>query len=280
MRDIRALLVDDEPWANEGLRAMLQRHADVTVIGECANGRDAVVAIGRDAPDVVFLDVQMPELDGFAVLAEIGCKPRPILIFVTAHDEYALRAFDVQAMDYLLKPVSEEKLGRTVQRVRSQLEQGDALVARERPAQPRPGHAPATQEIEPGSDARNTAVQHTALPYLSRLAVRTGRRQVVVPVTDIDWIAADDYCVNIIANGRRHLMRASLTSLEQRLDPAIFVRVHRSALVNVTRVKEWNQRPFRRLVLVMSDGALLPVSRSRKAHFIELLTGASPKARG
>lgn len=280
MREIRTLLVDDEPLANEGLRVLLQRYADVRLIGECRDGRDAVKQIRQHAPDVVFLDVQMPELDGFGVLRELGCNLSSVLVFVTAHDEYALRAFDVQAIDYLLKPAQEDKLDRTMERVRRQLEGSRALDLSQRLAT-----LLADRELVEttvtlnGELATREAAGATAHPvsnsYLSRLTVRTGRRSIAVPVTDIDWIAADDYCVNIMVRGRRHLLRASLASLETKLDPAMFVRVHRSALVNITRVKEWQQSPFRRLVLVLADQTQLPVSRSRKARLLELLNGAS-----
>ncbi len=276
MREIRTLLVDDEPLANEGLRVMLQRHADVRLIGECRDGKQAVEQIRLQVPDVVFLDVQMPELDGFGVLRELGCDLSSMLVFVTAHDEYALRAFDVQAIDYLLKPAQEDKLDRTMERVRRQLDGSRALDLSQRLAtlladRESVGSAASTTS---GAEATPNANHTPANSYLSRLTVRTGRRSIAVPVTDIDWIAADDYCVNIVVKGRRHLLRASLASLETKLDPAMFVRVHRSALVNITRVKEWQQRPFRRLVLVLADQTQLPVSRSRKAQLLEMLEGA------
>ncbi len=271
MREIRALLVDDEPLANEGLRVLLQGHADVRVIGECRDGRQAVEQIRRQVPDVVFLDVQMPELDGFGVLRELGCDLSSMLVFVTAHDEYALRAFDVQAIDYLLKPAQEGKLERTMERVRRQLDGSRALDLSQRLASLLADRdSTISQESASGAGAHSPSNS-----YLSRLTVRTGRRSIAVPVSDIDWIAADDYCVNIVVKGRRHLLRASLSSLETKLDPAMFVRVHRSALVNITRVSEWQQRPFRQLVLVLADQTQLPVSRSRKAQLLELLTGGS-----
>ncbi len=276
MREIRTLLVDDEPLANEGLRVLLQRHADVRLIGECGDGKEAVKQIRQQVPDVVFLDVQMPELDGFGVLRELGCDLSSMLVFVTAHDEYALRAFDVQAIDYLLKPAREDKLDRTMDRVRRQLDGSRALDLSQRLATLLADRElMATRDAADHDAATAATTRSVANPYLSRLTVRTGRRSVAIPVTDIDWIAADDYCVNIMVRGRRHLLRASLTSLETKLDPAIFVRVHRSALVNITRVKEWQQRPFRRLILVLEDQTQLPVSRSRKAHLVGLLNGVT-----
>ncbi len=273
MREIRTLLVDDEPLANGGLRVLLQRHADVRVIGECRDGREAVERIRRDAPDLVFLDVQMPELDGFGVLRELGCNLLPVLVFVTAHDEYAMHAFDVQAIDYLLKPAHQERLDRAMQRVRRQLDGSRALDLSQRLATLLADHELVTAPDVVRNDRATPDRPLVRDSYLSRLTVRTGRRSIAMPVSDIDWIAADDYCVNIIVNGRRHLLRASLASLEAKLDPAMFVRVHRSALVNITRVKEWHQQPFRRLVLILADRTQLPVSRSRKAHIVGLLNG-------
>ena len=275
MREIRTLLVDDEPLATEGLRMMLQRHADVRVMGECRDGSEAVTEIRRQAPDLVFLDVQMPELDGFGVLEQLGCDLAPILVFVTAHDEYALRAFEVQAVDYLLKPAQQEKLDRTMERVRRQLDGSRALDLSQRLAALLADRDAARPFPVATSTVTPTPVPPASSSYLSRVTIRTGRRSVAVPVADIDWIAADDYCVNIVVQGRRHLLRASLASLETRLDPAMFVRVHRSALVNITRVTEWQQLPLRRLVLVLADKTRLPVSRSRKAQVLELLNGTA-----
>ncbi|MEO7041549.1 MAG: response regulator [Gemmatimonadaceae bacterium] len=269
MSDIRALLVDDEPIANAGLRALLQRHADISVIGECSDATGAVAQIEKLAPDVVFLDVQMPEVDGFAIVAELGA-PLPIIVFVTAHEEHALEAFDADAIGYLLKPVSEARLDRLVRRLRDQLE-GSRAVHRE----PRPEMTSADLTLT--AAASHDAALPAAAPeahansYLSRLTVRSGRRWIAIPVCDIEWVAADDYCVNVVVKGRRHLLRASLASLEAKLEPTMFVRVHRSALVNVAQVKEWHSSPIRRLVLVLADGTRLRVSRSRKAKTLALL---------
>ncbi len=274
MREIRALIIDDEPVATEALRVLLQRHADVHVIGECRDGIEAVRQIGQLAPDVVFLDVQMPELDGFDIIRELGSSLPCMLVFVTAHEEHALRAFDVQPVDYLLKPVAEERMDRAIQRIRRRLGDSRALD-------------PAKQLAARLTDTENGAVEGSSTmvraaatrgaerssprSYLSQLTVRTGKRSTLVSVNEIDWIAADDYCVNVIIKGRRHLVRASLASLETRLDPATFVRIHRSALVNITRVVEWQRKPLRRLVLVLVDRTHLPVSRSKRAKLLAML---------
>ncbi|MEO7104710.1 MAG: response regulator [Gemmatimonadaceae bacterium] len=276
MRKVRALLVDDEPIANEGLAAMLRRCSDVQVIGECRDAPAAIDEIRRLAPDVVFLDVQMPGSDGFGVVGAFETEMSPIIIFVTAHDEYALRAFDVDAVDYLLKPVSDGRLDRAVERIRRQL----AVGRSDDPSAAFASNVADVEPIESGFPAAAPTIPQQPdgardESYLSRLTVRSGRRSMAIPVHDIDWIAADDYCVNLVVHGRRHLLRASLASLELRLDPSMFIRVHRSALVNVSRVKEWHTTPLRRLVLVLSDDTRLRVSRSRRASLLARLSDDS-----
>lgn len=273
---MRVLLVDDEPLANEGLRTMLQRYSDVRVIGVSRDGRDAIEQIRRHVPDVAFLDVQMPELDAFDVLREIGDNLVTMIVFVTAHDEYALRAFDVHAIDYLLKPVHATKLDSTIDHLRKRLDESRAIGLSQQLAalladDDLSAHGFAAKLSSSQDDSQKPQLAPSS--YLSRVTVRIGRRSLAVPVADIEWITADDYCVNMMVQGKRYMLRASLASLEAKLDPATFVRVHRSALVNITMVKEWHQRPLRRLVLVLADRTQLPVSRSRRAQVLERLTG-------
>jgi two-component system LytT family response regulator len=273
MREIRALLVDDEPIANDGLRALLRRHADVQVVGECRDASDAETQIRRLMPDVVFLDVQMPGLDGFDMVASLGPERSPIIVFVTAHDEHALKAFDANAADYLLKPVADERLERAMGRIRRQL---DGVRAMDHERQLATLHVAYNQGApDPAASKAAASISSGIDSYLTRLTVRSGRRSVAIPVCDIDWVAADDYCVNVMVKGRRHLLRASLASLETRLDPSMFIRIHRSALVNVSRVKEWHSTPLRRLILVLADDTRLRVSRSRKARLLAVLRGDS-----
>ncbi len=274
MREIRALLVDDEAIASEGLRFLLGAHSDVKIIGDCRDGDDAVKEIRRLGPDVVFLDVQMPSLDAFDMLAELVPERTPLIVFVTAYEDYALRAFDVQAADYLLKPVTEERLGRALDRVRRQMAAGSSPRLA-----PNSATGGSIAAAVPPTGATCDTVPGKPDSYLSRLIVRTGRRSVVIAVSDIDWIAADDYCVSLMTNARRHILRASLSSLESRLDPAMFARVHRSALVNVTRVKAWHEHSLRRLTLVLADSTRITVSRRRKAQLLEHLRGISTRCR-
>jgi two-component system, LytTR family, response regulator len=276
MREIRALLVDDEAIANDGLAALLRRHSDVQVIGECRDASDAAAQIRRLAPDVVFLDVQMPGLDGFDVVRSLGPEPSPIIVFVTAHDEHALRAFDAAAVDYLLKPVADDRLDRAMHRIRRQLDGARAVNHEQRLVALHTVYNPVTPDAMVASNSSDAGVSAGVDSYLMRLTVRSGRRSVVIPVCDVDWVAADDYCVNVMVKGRKHVLRASLASLETRLDPSMFIRVHRSALVNVARVKEWHSTPLRRLILVLADNTRLRVSRSRKGRLLALLRGDSP----
>ncbi len=268
MGPIRVLLVDDEPLANAGLRALLQDQPDLTVVAESLSGREAVQRIVALRPDLVFLDVQMPRLDGFAVLREVmrqtpdGSMPQ--VVFVTAYDEFAVKAFEVQALDYLLKPVDEGRLREALRRVRASLKaarsgpMSDELARRVRAL---------LDEYAGGRSRRDPGLGK----YLTRIPVSIGARKLVVEVNDIDWIGARDYCAELNARGTSYVVRESLASLEERLDPAVFVRIHRSAIVNLTRVTGFQRRPIRGTTVLMADGSLLPVSRGRQAHLMELL---------
>jgi two-component system, LytTR family, response regulator len=255
-RLIRTLLVDDEPLANAGLRALLTAHPDIEVLGEARGGREAIRAIPEMRPDLVFLDVQMPKVDGFAVLREVEAETIPAIIFVTAYEEFAVRAFEVNALDYLVKPITAERLHTALDRVRHSLEQAQqgALAERLRSLleeQPQPKTA-----------------------YASRIVVRVGNRQLLLPVSDVDWVEADDYCSIIHARGTSHVIRETLGSLAARLDPATFARVHRSAIVNVARVRELRRQRLGNLAAVLADGTTVPISRSRRAQLAERLGGA------
>jgi two-component system LytT family response regulator len=226
---IRTLIVDDEPLAREGLRLLLGDDEEVEVIGECASGREAVQAIQKLHPDLVFLDVQMPELDGFQVIASLPPDDLPAVVFVTAYDRYALRAFEVHALDYLLKPFDDERF----------------------------------------QDALKRAKRHLGLQRVSevgqrRLAVKDVGRVVFLNVAEIDWIEAADYYVQLHAGKQSYLHRESMQSLEARLDPSQFLRIHRSAIVNVRGVKEVRHQGRRDIVVVLACGATLKVARSHR----------------
>jgi two-component system, LytTR family, response regulator len=246
---LRVLLVDDEPLANAGLRALLASHHDVDVIGEANGGSDAIQAITTLRPDLVFLDVQMPRVDGFAVLRAVSAESMPEVIFVTAYDEFAVRAFEVNALDYIVKPVAADRCQKALDRARR------ALV-----------HSHNGTLVERLRSLLDSQPAPPAAAYASRLVVRIGSRDVLLPVTDIDWIEADDYCAIVHAGGTRHVIRETLGALTARLDPAAFARIHRSAIVNMSRVCEVRRHGLGALSAVLADGTAIPVSRNRRAE--------------
>lgn len=243
MTEIKTIIVDDEPLARRGLRQMLASHTDFKVIAEARNGVEAISAVRALHPDLLFLDVQMPALDGFGVLKEIGPSLMPLVVFVTAYDEFAVRAFDAYALDYLVKPIQEKRFVEAVERVRDRIRSNQAVVMSRRLA----------ELLE--------AQKREALKQ--RLLVPTSSGELVLDASEIDWIEADDYYAAIHAGKRRHLIRESLSSLEARLDTAQFVRTHRSAIVNIERVREVRNETTE-MLLILRDGQRVPVSRRRR----------------
>jgi two-component system LytT family response regulator len=264
MAEIRIVLADDEPLARRGLQQLLASHSDCTVVAECRNGRETVRALRRLQPDVLFLDIQMPNLNGFQVLQALDPLPPPIIVFVTAFDEFALRAFDAHALDYLLKPVSQERFDRMMERVRVRLHSDRAVEL--------------TRELVSLLAARGAQSPEAALELWSeagsgrRIVVPTENGDLVIDPAEIDWIQAEDYYAAVYALGRRHLIRESLASLEQRLDPTQFARVHRSALVRLDRVRELRAEEGGSM-LVLRDGTRIPVSRRRRERVASLIRG-------
>ncbi|HEV2149758.1 MAG TPA: LytTR family DNA-binding domain-containing protein [Longimicrobiaceae bacterium] len=251
MEPVRTLIVDDEPLARTGVAAMLRGDPEVAVVGECADGREAVRAIDAMRPDLVLLDVQMPELDGFGVVREVGPERMPVVVFLTAFDRYALQAFEAHALDYVLKPFTDARFHAAIGRAKEQVRQrrmgalGDRLVALMGgapvlPAAPRP---------------------------VSRILVRETGRVTFVRVEEIDWIEAQDYYARLHVGGRAHLVRETLQELEAQLDPGRFVRVHRSAIVALDRVREVRPDFAGRYVIVLVDGTRVPLSRRRREAF-------------
>jgi two-component system LytT family response regulator len=234
----RTIVVDDEPLARQTLRQLLAREKDFTIVAECGHGADAIAAIGRERPDVVFLDVQMPEVDGFDVLSRLEPGTIPAVIFVTAFDRYALRAFERHALDYLLKPFSDERFADVLAGTRARLrERTVASMASER----------------------------------RQLVVRDGGRTFVIPHDDIVWIEAEDYCVRIHRGGRTVLVRDTLRALELALEVGKFVRVHRSAIANVACIRELEPLTSGDQRLTLSDGTVLKVSRTYRAQVVSAL---------
>lgn len=246
-RTFSALLVDDEELARRLLREMLSRHPDVVIAGECADGFEAVRAVAELAPDILFLDVQMPELSGFEVLELI--EHRPAVVFVTAYDQYAVRAFEVHAVDYLLKPYRPERFDEALERARSRAAAGATDV--------RPPALSAAARA-PGEHAR-------------RIVVKDGARVAVLPASSLDFAEAQDDYVLLHAGGHRLLKQQTLGSLEEALDPARFVRVHRSYLLNLGRLARLAPGGKGSYTAVLSDGTELPVSRAGAARLRDVL---------
>lgn len=246
---LRVVVVDDEPIARRRLKRLLSRLEDVVVAGEARDGASAPAAIVDAKPDVVLLDVQMPERDGFAVVAALP-RPRPLIVFVTAFDAFALQAFDVHAVDYLLKPVSEAQLARAIDRAR------ERLVA-----------SRAARAID--ESALAALLAHVASPrrYLTRLPVRSPGRVDLVDVASIDWIEAADNYVILHAGARTHILRETMTQLERELDPARFARIHRSTLVALDRVRRLDVATRGDYVVTLADGTRLTLSRRYRESF-------------
>ena len=251
--EIRVLVADDEPLARRGVRQLLAPHRDMTVVGEARNGAETLTALDALSPDLLFLDVQMPEMDGFEVLRARGADRMPAVVFVTAHDQFAVRAFEAHALDYLVKPLHVERFEAALQRVREHLRLVEAAGLAVR--------LTALLEAEKAERERSG---------VERLVVPTATGELVIPVAEIDWISADDYYACLHVGARSHLLRESLASLETRLDPRCFVRVHRSAIVRMDRIRELHGDE-----VVLRGGTRVAVSRRRRAAIEELLRGSA-----
>jgi two-component system LytT family response regulator len=252
-RKLRTLLVDDEALSRRGLELRLRMAGDIEIIGHCSNGREALAAIREQKPDLVFLDIQMPGLSGFDVLAELQPHELPMIVFVTAYDRFAVQAFEARAIDYVLKPVDDTRLAATLAHVRELTEQRAAIAERNQLV-----HLLAelrgSGEIAPGEPAV------TQSP--SWLPIRNGRETVRVPVQSIEWVdAAGDYlCIH--ASGHTHILRATMREMENLLDPRLFQRVHRSTIVNLTRVKSLRAHMNGEYFLRLEGGQELKLSRT------------------
>ncbi|HUF70945.1 MAG TPA: LytTR family DNA-binding domain-containing protein [Longimicrobiales bacterium] len=283
MPEIRALIVDDEPVARAGIRKLLGEDEDIIVVGEAGTGSAAIDAILEHEPDLLFLDIQMPEMNGFDVLAAIGPDTVPAVVFVTAYDQFAVRAFEVEALDYLLKPFDDERfanvLGRAKQHLARAREHGLAdrleslLSAWEsrRESGGRGSRDGAINALATESGIRQPARRSR---WITRIIVRGGGRVFFQPVEDVDWIEAADYYARLHVGPKTHLVREALTALEDQLDPARFLRVHRSAIVNVSRVSALRPDWRNRHEILLHDGTVVPLSRGRKKAVERLLSRA------
>ena len=248
---IRTLIVDDEPLARQRLRRLLEADPHIAVVGESADGQQAVEDLRTLGPDLVFLDVQMPGLDGFGVLKALGKSPLPAIIFVTAHDRFALQAFEVHALDYLLKPFDKDRFASAVERAKTQLRQGSAAALDRR-----------LQELLQSLSGRKAA---------ERLVVKSAGRAIVVRIGDIDWVEAAGNYVKLHVGEESYLLRESLTGVEKHLDPVRFVRIHRSTIVNIECIRDLQPLFHGDYVVTLTNGTELPLSRGCRDKLEELL---------
>lgn len=257
---MRVIIVDDEPLARDRLRALLSKETDVEIVAECGDGREAVAAIKREHPDVVFLDIQMPELDGFGVLAQLKGSKLPQVVFVTAFDEFAVKAFEVHALDYLLKPFDKERLKSAVARAR------DLLKA--------PNPAELTKKLTALLETLSQpAASGPAASGTERIAVKLDGRVIFVRPTDIDWIEAQDNYVKVHVGREAHLVRDTLSNFDSRLDPKRFIRIARSTIVNIDRVREMQPMFHGEYVVILHDGTKLTMSRGYRETLQQYLGG-------
>ena len=263
-KKIRALIVDDEPLARSNLRVLLKDDPDIGSIKECGSGQEAVRAIAAQSPDLLFLDIQMPEMNGFDVLERIDTNRIPAIVFVTAFDQYALRAFEVHALDYLLKPFDDARFEKALRQAKSQIEQREInelsrklfalLEDRDKPPEPDQGKT----------------------KHLTRMMIKSASRVFFLKTDEIDWIGADDYYVKLHVGRKTHLLRETMSELETKLDPEKFLRIHRSTIVNVERIKELHPHFNGEWIILLHDGTELKLSRSRREQVQAMLkTGRS-----
>lgn len=252
MSGISALIVDDEPLARERVRELLDGAEDIEVIGEAANGEEALTMIAGEAPDLVFLDIQMPELDGFGMLRALSPGDIPTIIFVTAFDQYAMQAFDAHAIDYLLKPFDRQRfdvaLGRAREVIRGRVAGtlDDRLVS-------------LLEDLKPGPR------------FLDRILVKTGGRVLIVKSDDIDWIEAAGNYLRLHVGRERHLLRETMAGLERQLDPKVFVRIHRSTIVNLDRITAFEPALHGDYIVALRDGRALTLTRTYRQKVEEVL---------
>lgn len=250
---MRVLIVDDEPWARKRIATLLKPDKDVEIVKECAGGEEAIRAIIECAPDLVFLDVQMPEVDGFEVLDAIGPEHMPLVIFATAYDRYAIQAFDAQAIDYLLKPFDEERFRKALNRARRELE----------------GKTSSEKSL-----AKLLESMRGERRYVRRLVAKSGGRVLFLKLTDIDWLEATGNYVTLHSGKESHMLRTTMNALEPRLDPAQFARIHRSSIVNLDHVREMQPLFRGEHVLILKDGTQLNVGRAYRARLMQQIETA------
>ena len=262
MDQIRTIIVDDEPLGRSRIASLLEDEEDIEIIAQCGDGVEALRVIKESSPQLLFLDVQIPELTGFELLDALDRVAPPVVIFVTAHDEFALRAFDVHALDYLLKPFDDDRFHHALDRARAQLRDRNAASLRRRLRD----FLHETNELREGEPSAGHPPRR-----LTRIVVKEGDRILFLKVDDVDWIEAADYYAKIHVGNSTYLIRETLANLEVQLDPERFVRIHRSTIVNLDRVQEMQPWFHGAFVVILVDGTELRLSRSRREHLQTLL---------
>jgi len=252
--NLRTVIVDDEPLALELLGLLLADHEDIEIVAECQNGREAVSYLDSKPVDLLFLDVQMPKVGGFDVVEQVGLRHLPPTIFVTAYHEHAVRAFDVHAVDYLTKPVNPERLAMGLERVREKIAAKTALMTHE-------------QFAAMLSGLRNSEESRS---YPSRFLVKDGEKEILLPVEKVDWIEASAYYCGLHTDGRTYMLRETITDLSNKLDPRQFVRIHRSSIVNLDRVREIYRDGHGEGSIVLTDGTKLRMSKAGRQKLADL----------
>ena len=246
--------MDDEPLARERIRQLLRKEPDIDILGECADGRDAVAAIAKFKPDLVFLDVQMPELDGFGVLEQLDRRAMPAIIFVKAHDQFALRAFEVHALDYLLKPFDSGRFKKALERARERIQRQPSADLSRRLSE-------LLADMKAGPKQQN------------RLAVKSGGKVLFLKIDEIDWIEAADNYVNLHMGNESHLHRETMAALEARFPADKFMRISRSTMVNIERIKELQPMFHGEYTVILRNGTRLTLSRGYREKLNQLLGG-------
>jgi two-component system LytT family response regulator len=256
------LIVDDEPLARRNIRLLLNDDPEIEIVGEAASGREALALIKKHSPDLVFLDIQMPELDGFGVLESIDAERLPAIVFVTAFDQYALKAFEFHALDYLLKPFDDARFEKALRQAKHTVGQRELKDLSQR-----------LMALLAGREGNVVPSQQPQ--YLSRLLIKSAGRVFFLKTDEIDYVQAEDYYVKLHVGRKGHLLRETMNEMEAKLDPARFLRIHRSTIVNVERIRELQQHFNGEYIVVLHDGSEHKLSRSRREQLQTLLKTGS-----
>lgn len=251
---LRTMIVDDEPLARDLLRALLAEHGYIQVVAQCQDGQEAISYLQAKPVDLLFLDVQMPEVNGFDVIERVGLHHMPPTIFVTAYHQYAVRAFDIHAVDYLTKPVNAERLALALERVQEKIAARSALLTQEQ-------FAAVLSGIRSGEDSKSYAV---------RFLVKDGEKEILLPVEKIEWVEAAEYYCCLHSDGRSYMLRETISDLSERMDPRRFVRIHRSAVVNIDRIGEIYREGMAQGSIRLANGQILRMSKAGRERLLAL----------